>query len=323
MLKKFLLIMGLSIAFLPLEAAFKIRNGQLVDAEIVASLPVQAHFDRGREAIETENWPEAAKQFQIITLYFPNSFYAAEAYYLLGVVEFYREELDFANQAFSSYLKTKNNLKFFQEAIEYKFAIAQKLSQGTKRRFFGTKKLPKWASGKKLALEIFDEVIAAVPCHDLATHALYYKGYLLWNEKQYKQSIESFQLIIKRFPKHELAPESYLTISKIYLEQSRTEYQNPDTLEFSQINLKRFRQDFPRDERLIEVEKEVLSIKENYAKGLYETGLFYERVGKPLASIIYYQNAIRLFPETEIAGKCSERLQVLPSLAPSCIQKIE
>jgi outer membrane protein assembly factor BamD (BamD/ComL family) len=145
----------------------------------------------------------------------------------------------------------------------------------------------------------------------LAAKALYSKGSLQWDEKQYRQSVDSFQMLIKRFPKHELAPESYVAISKIFVEQSGTEFQNPDILAFAQINLRKFKSDFPREERLGEVENDLLSIKEYFAKNLYDTGQFYERTDKPRAAAIYYQNAIQQFPETQIAQKCQSRLEKL------------
>lgn len=299
------------------EAAFTFKNGKLVDADIVASLPVQDHYKLGLESLDKEDWREASRQFRIVTTCFPNSPYASDSNFYLGVAEYHNEELDYANDSLTTYLKSKNNPKFFQEAIEYKYAIAEKLNAGHKRRFFGTKKMPKWASGKSLAIQIYDEVIASLPCHELAARALYSKGDLLWNQKEYKRAVESYQMIVKRFPKHELAPESFVVISKIFLEQSATEFQNPDVLEFAQINLRRFKHDFPREPRVDEVEADVLAIKEIYAKGLYDTGLFYERVSKPMASRIYYQNAIKLFPETKIAQLSKQRLDVLQHKGPT------
>lgn len=65
------------------------------------------------------------------------------------------------------------------------------------------------------------------------------------------------------------------------------------------------------EERLEEAENNVEEIKEIYARGLYDTGQFYERVKKPRASIIYYKNAIKQFPDTQIAQLCQERLEAL------------
>jgi outer membrane protein assembly factor BamD (BamD/ComL family) len=271
-------------------------------------MSVEDHFAVGAQAFENEDWFEAAKNFCIITKNYLQTPYGPEAFYYLGISYFSLEELDFANDAFTEYLRLQNNPRFFEESICYKFAIAEKFSAGAKRRFFGTKKLPKWASGKNMALQIYDEVIAAVPCNEIAAQALVSKGYLLWKMKDYRLAVDAFQLVIKRFPKHELTPECYLLISKIYLEQSRYEFQNPDILAFAQINLLRFSRDFPREERLCIVEQDVMGVKEIYAKGLYDTGQFYERVRKPLAAKIYYHNAIKQFPETCIAELCRVRM---------------
>lgn len=306
--KIFVLLMALYAASSCLEAGYTLQSGKLLNTKYLPTLSAQEHYNLGLKEFEQKNWDEAARQFFIVTNSFPNSPYAGDSFFYLGLSEYYLREFDYANNALNNYLKTKNNPKFFQQAIRFKYEIAERLSRGWKRRFFGTKKMPKWASGKSLALQIYDEVIASLPCHDLAAKALYSKGSLLRDQKEYKRAVESHQMIIKRFPKHELAPESYVTISKIFLEQSGVEFQNPDVLEFAQINMRRFGHDFPREPRLNEVENDVLSIKEIYAKGLYDTGLFYERVGKPRASIIYFENAVKQFPDTQIAALSKKRL---------------
>lgn len=290
------------------EAAYVLKGYKLVDADEVATLPAQDHFNLGKKAIDAGDWPEAVRQYRMVTSSFPNSSFAAESYFYLGVAYYNLREFDFANDAFSGYLHAKSNPRFFQEAVEYKCSIADQLAGGARRRIWGTKKLPKWASGSTLALKIYDEVIAALPSHDIAARALYSKGTLNWQLKHYRDSVEAFQMVIKRFPKNELAPESYVAISKVYREQSQYEFQNPDVLAFAQINLRRFKQDFPREERIAEVESDLLAIKEIYAKGLYDTGQFYERIHQPKASVIYYHNAIDQFPETQVAELCRQRL---------------
>ena len=304
--------MGCSSIF----AAYTLQDGRLVDAKTIATMSAVDHYNAGVTAYQDGDWAEAARQFIIVSSSYPKSTYAQNALFYLGISEYNQGELDFSNDAFSAYMKSKNNPQNFQEAIEYKFAIAKQLGGGTRTHVLGKRKLPKWSCGKELALKIYEEVIAALPCHDLAAKALYEKGNLQWSLSDFRGSVESFGMLIKRFPKSELAPESYVTISKVYVEQSAYEYQNPDVLAFAEINLRRFKQDFPREERLKEVQEDVLAIKEIYAKGLYETGQFYERTKKSMASLIYYQKAIKQFPETQVADLCRYRLKVLnPSSA--------
>lgn len=307
--------MALALSFFLLEstayAAYTIKDGKLANVDSIATLPPDQHFAKGMSAIEDGNWKEAASQFKILTSSFPNTSYGQDGFYFLGVAFFNLEEFDLANDSFSQYLKCQNNPKFFLSAIEFKYAIADKLKNGAKRRFFGTKQLPKWATGRTLALKIYDEVISAMPSNEIAAKALYSKGCLLWELKEFRDSVEAFQLVTKRFPKHELAPECYLLITKVYLDQSRYEFQNPDLLALAEISLRRFKHDFPREERIETAEKDVMEIKEIYARGLFETGMFYERINHPKASKIYYYNAIKQFPDTSIARICKQRLLYL------------
>lgn len=290
------------------HAGFTIHRGRIVDSCKAATMSVQQHFEAGACAYNARKWGESAQHFSIITYNFPTSPYGQEAFYFLGVSYFFLEEYDFANEAFTEYLKVQSNPRYFQSAVEFKFTIAEFLNAGAKCRPFCTKHFPKWLPGETLANKIYDEVIAAVPCHEIAAQALIAKGCLLWRWQDYRPAVEAFQMALRRFPKYERAPDCYLYIGKIYLEQSRWEFQNSDILAFSEINLKRFERDFPREDRLCEAEADVMAIKEIYAGGLYKTGRFYERTCNPRAAIIYYNDAIRQFPETCVAEYCRARM---------------
>jgi outer membrane protein assembly factor BamD (BamD/ComL family) len=287
---------------------YSVVNENLVNEEEIAVFYAQEHYRRGVEALNAQNWKESAKQFNILVLNYPHTTYAQEAGFFLGVSFYYLYEYDFANTAFTTYLKCQSNPRYFLETIEYKYGIAEKFRCGARRRCFGTKRLPKWASGTDIALEIYDEVAIAMPHHEIAARALFSKACLLWKQQQYRESLDTFRLVIKRFPKHELTPESYLLINQVYLEQSRTELQNPDILDFAQINMRKFQADFPNDERVSQAEANVLHIKEVYARGLFNTGDFYQRIRKPQAAVIYYRKAMVEFPETHTADWCRRRL---------------
>lgn len=297
--------------FNTIEAAYTIQDGRVVNADTVATLPVDQHFNLGMKALNNKNWREASNQFTIVSLNFPNSSLGQEALYYLGISEFNLEEYDFANDAFSQYLKSQNNPQHFLSAIEYKYYIAERFRAGARRRFLGTKQLPKWATGRTMALKVYDEVIAAMPSHEMAIKALYSKGCLLWEQREYRDSIEAFQLLCKRFPKSEMTPDCFVIISCVYLDLCKSEPQNPDILAFAELNARKFRQEFPKEERLQEADNNVQKIKELYASALFETGKFYEKVNQPRASIIYYYNAISQFPDTNIAQRCKERLTAL------------
>lgn len=266
------------------------------------------HYYLGCKYYNQAKWQKASSEFEKVIFYFPCSDEAAEASYYLAVCYFEMREYDFANEEFSNYLKTSQHPLFFEDAVYYKFCIAHYFKEGKKKHPFKMRYLPKWVSAQDSALVIYDEVVAALPNHELAVQALYSKADLLEKMGEYRDCIETYQMIIRRFPKHEIVPTCYLNIADAYVQQSRLEFQNPDILALAELNLRKFKDDFPRDERVTFAEGSICRIKEMYAKGLCDLGLFYERLHHPHAAAIYYQSSIDEFPDTQVASFCRSRL---------------
>lgn len=283
-------------------------------------------YNKGAEYYNNESWRKASDEFERVIYFFPDTEDAARASYYLAVCYYYMKEYDFANEEFSNYLKASQHPEFFEDAISYKFCIAELFKNGKKRRPFKMRYLPKWISAHEAALEIYDEVVAALPNHELTVRALQSKAELLSTMGEYRDSIETYQSLIRRFPRDENVPEYYLKIAQTYYEQSKYEYQNPDILALAELNVRKFKDQFPRDERVEIAEETVEDIKELYAKGLCDLGLFYERLKKPEAAAIYFQSAIEEFPDTKVSKFCLYRLKCLgygpqEEIAPSCVEE--
>jgi outer membrane protein assembly factor BamD (BamD/ComL family) len=302
---------------LQLPAAFTVQNGKIIDADYIPTMSAEEHFNCAAAALESCDWREADRNFTIVTYHFPHAACTSEAYFYRAVALYNLQEFDAANEALTAYLQNSDHPRLFLETMEYKYAIAEKFRAGAKRRLFGSKRMPKWVSGQDLAFEIYDEIVAALPSQELAARALYSKGELYWSQRLFEPAVESFQMITKRFPKNELAAESFLTINKVYIDQARFEFQNPDLLAFAQINTRRFEQQFPHEERLVEARQIAGAIEEVYGRGLYDTGAFYERIKQPQAAIIYYQSAVAQFPSTPAAQYSIQRLTALGGEIPS------
>ncbi len=309
MIKKplyFIFLLLMTANFSPLQAAKK----KMFASEEEARQYLLYHYNKGVNDYNQMNWRDASDEFEKVVRFFPDSEVYPQANFYLGVSFFERKEYDFANCAFSRYLKSCSATEYFEEALQYKFCIAEYLKY-SKRRPFTFRYLPKWAEGQTLALEIYDELIACAPNHELAVRSLYSKAVLLQTMREYRTSIETYQLLIRRFPNDELTPASYVGVSQAYYQLSQLEFQNPDILALADVNARKFRENFPRDERVVKAEKYSLMIKEVYAKGLCSVGQFYERTHHPDAAAIYYQSAIEDYPHTHVAAYCRHRMNLL------------
>jgi outer membrane protein assembly factor BamD (BamD/ComL family) len=306
------LFYGLGLLFLifftSLEASYVFKEGKWFEKQEMATYSVQEHFSLLQEAYQSKNWRECIHQALILKKNFTKSAFTQEATFFLAVGYYHLEEYDFANREFTAYLKEEVTLKHFEEAMSYKLKIAQQFKEGSKKHLLGRKSLPKWMPAKEDALNIFDEIIAALPHHEIGAEALFSRAQLLFSEEEYRESIEAFQLFIRRFPKHAFAPESYLAIGEVYLFECTTEYPDPDLLDLSEINLKKFRESFPTEARLAVAAEYHRKMQEVYAKNLYEVAEFYERTKKPSAAKIYYLKILGKYPETETAERSKKRL---------------
>lgn len=279
--------------------------------KLTSNISDMEYFNSAVAHMEHKGWRDALEDLSAIREYYPHSQMYNDAIYFQAVCHYQLLEYGVANRQLTEYLNNKYKLKFFEDALKYKLEIANKFKDGAKKHLFDSDKFPKWLPAKEDALAIYDEIISMVPSHDLAAQALYEKGSLLHRMQDYKSSLETLGSVIKKFPKHPLTPDAYLEISEIYYEQSHSEYRNTDLLEMAQIHLKKFIQNFPRDEKVEIAKKYYQDMREIHAKGLYEIGMFYERTHKPKASVIYYVTAIEQFPNSPSADLCKERLQYL------------
>lgn len=310
MIKRWLLgvFFGITTA---LPAGYTISNGQWMNEEMVATDSVQSHYGAMIDAHRDQNWDALVRQAQIVIKNFPETPFADEAIFFLGVGYFHKKEYETANQHLTTYLKHQTVPKYFESAIEYKFQIARKFHAGARKHVFGVESLPKWVPAQDDALSIYEEVITALPHHELAAQALFGKAQILLRDEEYAASVETYQTLIRRFPKHPLAVDSYIGIGQVYLTQSQDRYPDQDYLDLAEINYRKFKQDFPGEEKLQAAESMLLDMKEVYAGHLYEIGRFYERTGKPQASCIYYHRIVAKYPVTKVSQLAMRRLQKL------------
>ncbi len=276
-----------------------------------SQINVHVYYSKMIDHYQNEEWQKLAWKCEDLIADFPTSPFAREALYYLGVAEFKLGEYEYANKAFSNYLKEELTPKFFEQTIRFKFEIATEFDGGARIHLFGWNQMPKWLPAYEEAIEIYDEVITTMPRDDLAAKSLYRKGILLLRMEEYKKSIEAFQTLSRRFPKHPLAPDAYLGIADVYLTECKKEFADSNKLELAEINLRKFKAHFPSEPRIEEAHKRLLGMKEELANDLLEIAEFYERTKKGNAAAIYYATILKKYPETKAAKKSEKRLKVL------------
>lgn len=292
----------------PLVAAYTQIDGVWSNELYAPVHSAGEHFDEGNRLLLDKKYDEALRDFLVILHHFSDTTFYADALFHSGVCYYYMGHLDIADRQFTHYLNQKGTLKHFEKVFNYKFEIAEQYRNGKKKHPFGIATLPRMAPAKNDAIALYDEIIATLPGRTIAAQALFGKGLLLRKKRERKESIEVFQMLTRRFPKHALAADAYEQIAQIYVDSVKKETQNPDFLSLAKLNFQNFEKSFPSDDRVAVLEGYMQEMKEIYAGSLFETGRFYEKKKKPLAAKIYYKETIQRYPDTEAAAKSQRRL---------------
>lgn len=308
MKKLFILILPVVCSF----ADFTLKDGKLVEREeIMSSHSVQEQFSLVIQSFEKEEWRHLEREALVLIRNFPDSPFARDTRYFLGVAYFKLSDYEMANIELTEYLTRQSTPKYFEQAIQYKFEIAEKFRDGARKHIMGFRTLPQWVPAGSESIAIYDEVISALPHHELAAQSLFGKAQVLAKNEDFRASIEAYQTLIRRFPKHPLSVESYIGIGQIYLAQSQSEYPDPDFLDLAELNLRKFRESFPGEEKIKLAKYHYIQMQDHYASTLFQTARFYERTSKWGAAKIYYVKILKTYPDSFVASKSKERLEIV------------
>ncbi len=277
----------------------------------VEKISPQDEYNGALVAFQKKKWEDVKVHAKKVIDGVPDSPFLSDLHFYMGVAYYHQQDYDQANLYFSEFLKNYSSPKYFEEAIVYKFQIGEKFQQGAKKHLMGVEKLPKWTSAWEDAYALYDEVITTLPRHEVAAKALFNKGSMCRVESRYADSIEIYQTLIRRFPKDPLAPKSYIAIAEVYFAESKNLFPDKDFLDQARLNARKFKRDFPSDERTKEVDAMLAKMQDGYAEDLWESARYYDKKKKMDSSILYYTSIVRKYPESRYASRALKRISEL------------
>jgi outer membrane protein assembly factor BamD (BamD/ComL family) len=310
------LLLFILIGFLPIQAAYVFKNGSFTHVDRFSNLSFEEISQNFGKALEEKELGKASAAFALLSNNYGNRAFEvlklqSSAYFFWGVSHYLNEEPELALKSFAKYFQgfDREALEFFKEGMGYKFAIAEGYRKGQKRRPFANKQFPRMLNGHTEAIELYDQILASLPNDELAAKALFSRGLILSQVELYSDSIDSFKTLIHSFPHTPLSILAFQEISKVYLEMSAQNAQNPYLLDLARLNIRRFEQYYPNDQESLQLlQNMAVSMEENFAAKLKSTAEFYERKKMPKAAVIYYHSSLANYPNTISAKACKERL---------------
>lgn len=276
-------------------------------AELMESFVGQEEYNQAVSAFQQKQWSAVKSHGKKVLAGFPEVPELSDIYYYIGVAYFNQKDYDMANRYFSEYLTKYASPHFFEDAIVHKYQIAAAFQKGSGKHLMGYEQMPQWQSAWEDAYAIYTEVISTLPRHEVAAKSLFHKAAMLRMDENYKEALNCYETLIRRFPKHPLAPDSYVEIAHMLYDQSKESFPDREFIEEASLNYKKFTEEFPSEPRLVEVKSILTQMEDRCAKELWESALYYAKKKKFASSILYCNSLAQKYPDSKYAYLAKEK----------------
>jgi len=260
-----------------------------------------------RKFYEAKNLKDALREFKKLLKYYPLSKEAPVAQYYAGRI---MEDLDNPYEAFKAYQKVIDTYPYTElvdDVIEREYKIADAFFSGKKIKIVGKWQIP----AKDKAIEIFKAVADNSPYGKYADLAKYKAGLCYKDIQDYNSAILMFKDLIDRYPSSSIIDKARFQLAECskLLAVKPAYDQTPTNL--ARKEFEDFLKKHPDSEMAADAKQVVDKLKSREAEHAYETGKFYEERRAPQSAVIYYNDIVQNYPNTEWAKKAQERLNEL------------
>jgi outer membrane protein assembly factor BamD len=266
-------------------------------------------MNRARTAEEAGHEGSALSLYGTVGKKYPNSVFAAEALFRIGMIRQKRQQYYKAFDTYQQMLSRYPNSEKFTQVIGEQYRIASALFEGKRSRIWGF--FPGFRNREK-ALEYFETIVHTAPYSDYAPLSLMNasRGYKQINETE--AAIDALDRMINTYPKSVLTPDAYLRIAQ-------THASLVDGPAYDQASTKEaitYYEDymilFPGDPGMASAEKGLAQMKKTLAQSKITMADYYFKYRRNYkAAKVFYNEAITVYPDSEIAAQARAKLTVV------------
>lgn len=292
-----LLIIAICFIATPIEAywIWTPQTGKWTNPKYDAKPDPQQQFDYAMGFYNSGDYKRAIAEFNKLVRKFPKSKLAPEAQFFKG------SSLEKLKDFYNAYLT-------YKKLVE-KYPFAERISDILEAEFRIGNHFEE--SKPDLSVDIYSLMIEQSPYSDFSDHAQYKIGILHQKTQRHKEAKAAFDKLMKNYPdskffqraKFQFAYSSYkLSLGPKY-DQQQTESAVKEFQEFANET---------EDEELKKQAQEIIAeLTDKQAEHAFAIAEFYRKLNKITSAVVYYEQIIKNYPQSNWAQAAKEKLQEL------------
>lgn len=281
------------------------ETGKWVNPKHAVKDTPEEQFDLAIGLYKNKDYKRAISEFQKLLRHYPKSELAPTSQYYIGRIY---EDMEEYYQAFLAYQKTIDSYPFtekIEEIVKKEYQIGALFLTGQKTKILGMAILP--ALDK--AVEIFTKVTENAPYSKYAPMAQFKIGQANKKAGNFDDAIVEFQKLVDSYPESEFVDDAKYEIAYCTYKASLKPHYDQTPTDVAIKQFEEFSEQYEDPELSREAHEALNQLKEKKAQSIYETAFFYERQKHYSSALIYYNEILEKFPDTDHAAKALSRLK--------------
>ncbi len=265
-----------------------------------------------QDAFDKKDYSLALKAARRTVHVWPLSDYAPQAQYLVGRCY---ELKGMDEQAFKEYQKLLEKYPKsvnYEEVLRRQYEIANRFLGGEWFRLWNY--IPFFPSMEKTA-GLFDKVVKNGPYSEVAPDAQLKIGAAREKQGNYPEAVKAYERAADRYNDHQkIAADALFKEGLAYQKQAAKADYDQSTAGQAMATFTDFITLYPDDPRVADAQKQIAALKTEQARGNFEIARYYERLKRPQAAKIYYNEVVRLLLDNPNSRESVEALKKLETL---------
>ena len=288
------------------STGWRVEGGALADLAGPEGRSALDLMNKARTAEEAHSYRSALGLYAKVAKKYPNSVYAAEALYRSGSIRQQRHEYFRAFDAYQQMVSRYPASEKFSQVIGEQYRVASLLLEGKRNYMFGV--IPGMKNREK-SLEYFEQIVANAPFSDYAPLSLMNvaRGHQKLGNSE--EAIDALDRMINSYPRNVLTPDAYLKLAQTHGSLvAGPAYDQASTKE-AITYYEDFMILFPGDPGVGSAEKGLGDMKRVLALSkMTIADYYYDKRRNYKAAKVFYNEAITVYPDSEVAAKARARL---------------
>lgn len=295
------------------DTGWRIDGGVLSGLSGVEGRNALELMNSARRAEERGNTSSAIKTYNKVVKRYGTSIYTPEAYYRSARLYLERRQYNKAFDAFQSIITRYPNTPRFNEIIGEQYRIASALLDGARQHYWGW--LPGFPDRAKGVL-YFEFILLNAPYSDYAPLSLMNIARGHQKLRNTLEAIDALDRLINTYPQSLLTADAYLQIAQTHSSLVDGPNYDQESTQQAITYFQDFMILFPGDPSVGAAEDGLDHMRTVLAQSKINIADFYfKKRDNYTAARVFYNEAITVYPDSEIAARARERLAEVDAAA--------